>query len=274
MYYLVERCYQMREPVLLVGETGGGKTTVCQLLSTMLGSKLHILNCHQYTETSDFLGVRPFIFISVSLCFLSFPFSHGLLPVILLSLYNFVQFCFTIDQGFYPVRERSSISLDFQNLCEKLAQSKAFIHFPGDAVCLSLTSMLIFHLSCHHLIRYIWFLQKISVDINQASQTLNVLSLIMKSYKEHTVSNPEVTADELKNIENIKEEMYQLLEKWRTIFKWQDGPLVEAMKSGDLFLVDEISLADDSVLERLNSVLEPERKLVRNLSLCFSLSII
>lgn len=46
---------------------------------------------------------------------------------------------------------------------------------------------------------------------------------------------------------------------------WQDGPLVEAMKKGELFLVDEISLADDSVLERLNSVLEPERKLVGNL---------
>lgn len=82
MYYLVERCYQMREPVLLVGETGGGKTTVCQLLSTMLGSKLHILNCHQYTETSDFLGVHPYISL-VFLCvfFLSFfvmasSFSH------------------------------------------------------------------------------------------------------------------------------------------------------------------------------------------------------
>ncbi|XP_057771067.1 midasin isoform X2 [Salvia miltiorrhiza] len=193
MYFLVERCYQMRQPVLLVGETGGGKTTVCQLLSIMKESKLHILNCHQYTETSDFLG------------------------------------------GFYPVRERSRISLDFQNLCERLAQSKAFIHFPGDA--------------------------KISVDINQASQTLNVLSLIIKSYKEHSVLNPEVNANELKFIEIIKEEMYQLLEKWRTIFTWQDGPLVQAMKNGDLFLVDEISLADDSVLERLNSVLEPERKL-------------
>lgn len=29
-----------------------------------------------------------------------------------------------------------------------------------------------------------------------------------------------------------------------------------------MFLADEISLADDSVLERLNSVLEPERTLV------------
>ncbi|KAI3455601.1 hypothetical protein Pfo_012264 [Paulownia fortunei] len=193
MYFLVERCYKMREPVLLVGETGGGKTTVCQLLSIMLGSKLHVLNCHQYTETSDFLG------------------------------------------GFYPVRERSRISTDFQNLCDKLAHSKGFIHFPQDA--------------------------KISMDINQASSTLNTLSLIIKSYREHSVSHPEVTENELDYIEKIYLDLCQLQKKWRTIFMWQDGPLVEAMKSGDLFLVDEISLADDSVLERLNSVLEPERKL-------------
>lgn len=57
LYFLVKRCYELQEPVLLVGETGGGKTTVCQLLSIDLGLKLHILNCHQYTETSDFLGV-------------------------------------------------------------------------------------------------------------------------------------------------------------------------------------------------------------------------
>lgn len=35
-----------------------------------------------------------------------------------------------------------------------------------------------------------------------------------------------------------------------------------AMKQGNPFLIDEISLADDSVLERLNSVLEPEQKLL------------
>lgn len=57
LYFLVKRCYELREPVLLVGETAGGKTTVCQLLSLVLGSKLRILNCHQYTETSDFIGV-------------------------------------------------------------------------------------------------------------------------------------------------------------------------------------------------------------------------
>lgn len=39
------------------------------------------------------------------------------------------------------------------------------------------------------------------------------------------------------------------------LFEWVDGPLVTAMKNGSVFLADEISLADDSVLERLNSLL-------------------
>ena len=34
------------------------------------------------------------------------------------------------------------------------------------------------------------------------------------------------------------------------------------MKHGAMFLIDEVSLADDSVLERLNSVLEPERTIL------------
>lgn len=46
------------------------------------------------------------------------------------------------------------------------------------------------------------------------------------------------------------------------LFNWSDGVLVSAIKNGTCFLVDEISLADDAVLERLNSVLEPERHLL------------
>lgn len=45
-------------------------------------------------------------------------------------------------------------------------------------------------------------------------------------------------------------------------FHWCDGPLVTAMRKGLVFLADEISLADDSVIERLNSVLEPERQVL------------
>ncbi|KAJ1672522.1 AAA ATPase midasin, partial [Spiromyces aspiralis] len=54
----------------------------------------------------------------------------------------------------------------------------------------------------------------------------------------------------------------RLLARANALFEWRDGPLVQAMKSGDLFLLDEISLADDSVLERLNSILETSRSLM------------
>lgn len=108
-------------------------------------------------------------------------------------------------------------------------------------------------------------MQDISSDINQASLTLDKLSMIINGYRQGVISHPDVTVEELEFIENINADLAELYNKWQTIFIWQDGPLVEAMKKGDLFLVDEISLADDSVLERLNSVLEPERKLVGSL---------
>jgi midasin (ATPase involved in ribosome maturation) len=60
LYCLVSRCVAAGEPVLLIGETGAGKTTVCQLLSLLQRQPLSILNCHAYTETADFLGgYRP-----------------------------------------------------------------------------------------------------------------------------------------------------------------------------------------------------------------------
>ncbi|XP_023288825.1 midasin [Orussus abietinus] len=117
MAVLVWKSYQFKEPVLLVGETGGGKTTICQLIAEMSRRKLYAVNCHMHTESSDFLG------------------------------------------NLRPIRDHSDT--DSQKL-----------------------------------------------------------------------------------------------------FEWVDGPLISAMQNGDLFLADEISLADDSVLERLNSLLEPERSLL------------
>uniref|UniRef100_A0A3Q1JQ86 Midasin n=1 Tax=Anabas testudineus TaxID=64144 RepID=A0A3Q1JQ86_ANATE len=116
---LVGRALRFGESVLLVGDTGCGKTTICQLFAALAGQKFFAVNCHLHMETSDFLG------------------------------------------GLRPVRHT---------------------HQPDG--------------------------------------------------------------------EDSR------------LFQWHDGPLVLAMKEGAVFLMDEISLADDSVLERLNSVLETEKSLV------------
>lgn len=59
-YALLDRCLAHEEPALLVGDTGTGKTTVCQMAAFVRGQRLHIFNCNQYTEASDLLGgFRP-----------------------------------------------------------------------------------------------------------------------------------------------------------------------------------------------------------------------
>jgi len=53
---LVHKCLVNQEPVLLVGETGCGKTTLCQIFAALNNQQLFGINCHQNTETSDFIG--------------------------------------------------------------------------------------------------------------------------------------------------------------------------------------------------------------------------
>ncbi|WAR08077.1 MDN1-like protein [Mya arenaria] len=115
---LIGQAIKYNEPILLVGETGCGKTTMCQLYAALNKSALHGVNCHLHTDSADFMG------------------------------------------GLRPIRDHQDES------------------------------------------------------------------------------------------------------KKDKLFEWVDGPLVQAMKEGAMFLIDEISLADDSVLERLNSVLEPERTIL------------
>lgn len=58
---LVGSAIKFAEPILLVGETGCGKTTVVQYIAEcILGRKLYSVNCHMHCESSDFVGgLRP-----------------------------------------------------------------------------------------------------------------------------------------------------------------------------------------------------------------------
>lgn len=189
LFSLVGRCLQHQEPVLLVGETGCGKTTVCQLYSLLLNQRLHVLNCHQHTETSDFLGCLR------------------------------------------PVRGKEKIVQDLQSaLLETLTAASA-----GD-------------------------------DERVRAYTEMELAQLLAAYDSvrsrvvRTLDNENAVADhplhvQIQRVDTLKR-------RYQSIFEWVDGPLVESMKHGDLILVDEVNLAEDAVLERLNSVLEPSRGLL------------
>ncbi|KAG7785454.1 hypothetical protein KL945_003751 [Ogataea haglerorum] len=165
---LVAMSIKHKEPLLLVGETGCGKTTVCQLVAEFYGKELIVVNAHQNTETGDLLGSQR------------------------------------------PVRNRQKLK---------------------DNLEAGLRGVLAAH-----------------------GATYDGLESAMGVYNDLRRQGA-LSDEETKTVE-------QLLAASRVLFEWFDGPLVTAMKKGCFFLLDEISLADDSVLERLNSVLEPERSLL------------
>ncbi|KAL2312008.1 Midasin [Schizosaccharomyces pombe] len=165
LFCLVWRCLLAKEPVLLVGDTGCGKTTVCQILAECLHKELHIINAHQDTENGDIIGAQR------------------------------------------PVRNRSAINYSLHSqLCEKF----------------------------------------------NVQESLDSIDDLIEKFEKLSSS------EKNDNLSNLIER--QII-KYRSLFEWHDGALVTAMKQGDFFLLDEISLADDSVLERLNSVLELSRTL-------------
>lgn len=52
----IATCVSLNEPVLLVGETGNGKTAVIQHLACQVGTKLLVQNLNQQSDSSDLLG--------------------------------------------------------------------------------------------------------------------------------------------------------------------------------------------------------------------------
>ena len=178
LYVLVSRAIENNEPVLLVGETGCGKTTVCQMLSDAFGKELHTVNAHQNTETGDLVGSQR------------------------------------------PVRNRAVIeaNLRHQLLSSPLLQS---------------------------------------LDTGPAPSTDELLDAYDRALA--SLDSPQASAY---RESKFHAEVQIIQTRFKALFEWIDGSLVNAMKSGAYFLLDEISLADDSVLERINSVLEPQRSIL------------
>lgn len=175
VFILVSQALENNEPVLLVGETGCGKTQICQAVAEIHRKDLFIVNAHVNLETGDLIGAQR------------------------------------------PVRNRAAID---QQLYDDL---RTLLHA---------TPKLNTNLE--------------GLDLEQLKATFFQLDL----------EQLEAADTEVKQRIKIN------LTRSQALFEWSDGSLITAMKTGQYFLLDEVSLADDSVLERLNSVLEPHRSLL------------
>ncbi|CCG84812.1 protein of unknown function [Taphrina deformans PYCC 5710] len=176
LFILMALAFRNNEPVLLVGETGCGKTAVCQLIAEALNRPIQILNAHQNTETADMIGAQR------------------------------------------PVRNRAQLSaLLIADLLDFFRTHDPTKEYPTDLETL-----------------------------RTAFEALDFRILL----------------DEQPQLEAKIVDLQHRLVQSKALFEWADGPLVQAMKEGQIFLMDEISLAEDAVLERLNSVLETGRSLV------------
>ncbi|RMZ31983.1 hypothetical protein D0859_03901 [Hortaea werneckii] len=178
LYVLVSRAIQNNEPVLLVGETGCGKTTVCQMLADALKQRLHTVNAHQNTETGDLIGSQR------------------------------------------PVRNRAVVEA---TLRQGLLASAA-LQGLEEAASLSTDALL-----------------------DAYDQAVSSLDAPQKQAFCQSHAHADIQTNRT---------------RYKALFEWVDGSLVQAMKEGSFFLLDEISLADDSVLERINSVLESQRTIL------------
>ena len=90
-------------------------------------------------------------------------------------------------------------------------------------------------------------------------QTQEQLSNLVSTYEGTSIRKRALAA--IATVEDPTQ-IQALLDDLSCVFEWHDGILIEAMEKGGLLLIDEISLANDSVLERLNSVFEYDRTLV------------
>ncbi|CAM9165037.1 unnamed protein product [Ectocarpus sp. 4 AP-2014] len=316
LFRLSGRCLSHLEPLLLVGATGCGKTTVCQLYSMLLRRRMHVVNCHQNTEAADLLGgLRPLRGRDV------------LVDELRDRAKLFVERCTKAGHEGGDGIEWSGENLDVVGLMAavqaawaKLRQEQSTRGLDGDA---DVNGAKVPAEASRRKQKRAYpepdapeYAESAKHGLGGASndddRQANAVSGKAgagaetstggrrrkgggakrrksgadESSRQKDASNdirpspsPEavepkavsVSSGESTGVAGKVEELSALEREWvslkalsvrtKGLFEWVDGPLVTAMRKGELILLDELSLAEDAVLERLNSVLEPGRSI-------------
>ncbi|KAJ6240735.1 midasin-related [Anaeramoeba flamelloides] len=269
LFVIINNCLKFSEPVLLVGETGSGKTTICQLFSLLLKQRLRILNCHMHTETADFIGgMRPIRSKDVTIKELKKNFKdffHNLENEIDNEINKLTNIVIEIDNEINDENEEGDNEKEQVEEEDKIeSENKQEEEEEEEQQQKENNKEEENKIKKEEILKNIEQLKKDSKIINKLVIESNLKILInnhQKIIKQNKNKNNVFNIFIKNNIQTINVINKQINE-YKALFTWYDGPLVKAMKEGDLFLIDEISLAEDSVLERLNSILDPNRTIL------------
>ena len=224
-------CTNLLFALHIKSETGCGKTTVVQLMSVLLDRELRIVNCHASTETSDLLGgLRPLRGRKIILQCLVDTMREIVCEISDEEIFTSIVIpdYLKSDEASIPGNAAVTISALSQNLRSVTTKSS------GSTA-------------------------ETDSDKAKSGPGRRDKRRKLENGDSEKVSSPGV---DMEGINKKLDEVDSLVQQNASLFEWVDGPLVSAMRKGDLFLLDEMSLAEDAVLERLNSVLEPSRTLV------------
>nr|XP_027202827.1 midasin-like [Dermatophagoides pteronyssinus] len=225
-----------KKPILLVGPAGTGKT---HLSSLVLKQDVIVFNVHDQTESSDLIGTLQPV---TKLNRLIFHYNQHLI-----SQLTTIKECLEVIENLLTKFEEfsSSQNLDSHlNTAEIRAKCESIVSNNTTSTELKEPLLLIGGTG----------LGKTSVIQEYVSWAGKMAKKNQKLYIVNCQQGTEASDFLGCFIPNA----ISKLECDDSLFKWQNGPLVNAALNGDILLIDEINLAEDSVLERLNSVFEGE----------------
>ena len=212
LYALVAACMASSEPVLLVGDTGTGKTTVCQLYAQAAAQALHIINCHQHTEAADFVGgLRPTRGRTLQLEALRGRVAALEAEAASARAARASGPGAPADGG--AGREGGSGAAPMDCDCAPEEEDEAAL----------------------------------AGRLGERAEECRALLAAALAPPAEGAGATEAAAARLRAALHEAEALADELRAAAALFVWVDGPLVTAMRRGDLLLIDEISLAEDAV---------------------------
>lgn len=227
----IAMCVQEQEPVLLVGETGTGKTSLVQHLAWQLGVSLTVLNMSQQTDSTDFLG--------------------GFKPVeaqgVCIPLFETFNVLF---RDTFPKKKNAQLLEHVQQFAEKRKWDRLLSAF--QSVIGTVSKLLGASL------------EVLEVDDLQSNVSIDVVKQAANGHSEEEQRSKRkrpLNSSLLKRWQAFTSDLHKAerqVEAAKTgfAFTFVEGVLVKAIREGHWLLLDEINLAPVETLERLTGVLE------------------